>query len=114
MTEKSIIIYNLLLILIYFLCKNCNLYKAPPPFSLFLRVVALVFLFLIWLHFPYLKSVAKVIQKRYGENTVMRLRKLKNLDYQFWEAHIHLQFLVNCNSNSLVPKFLNFCRDINS
>ena len=43
----------------------------------------------------------------------MRLRKLENLDYQFWKAHINLEFLVNCDT-SVVPEFFNICIAINS
>ena len=56
---------------------------------------------------------AKVIQKTYGEKTVMRLRKLENLDCQFWKARISLEFLVNCDT-SVVPKFFNICLAVNS
>ena len=44
---------------------------------MFMRVSALVFLFLIRLRFPHSKSVAEVIRKRYGQNTVKKLRKLE-------------------------------------
>ena len=75
---------------------------------MFMRVAALVFLFLIRLRFPHSKSVAEVIRKRYGQNTVKKLRKLEKLDYRLRKAQIDLEFLVNCSNNSVVPKFLNF------
>ena len=74
-----------------------------------MRVAALVFLFLIRLRFPHSKSVAEVIRKRYGQNTVKKLRKLEKVDYRLQKAQIDLEFLVNCTNNSVVPKFLNFC-----
>ena len=76
---------------------------------MFKRVAALVFLFLIRLRFPHLKSVAEVIRKRYGQNTVQKLRKLQKLDYRLRKAQMDLEFSVNCSNNSVVPKFFNFC-----
>ena len=49
-------------------------------------------------------DAAKVIKKRYGQNTVKKLRKLEKLDQRLRKAQIKLEFLVNCNNNS-VPKF---------
>ena len=75
---------------------------------MFMRVSALVFLFLIRLRFPHSKSVAEVIRKMYGQNRVKKLRKLEKLDYLLQKAHSDLEVLVNCINNSVVPKFLNF------
>ena len=47
---------------------------------MFIRVATFVFLFLIWLPFPHSESVAEVIRKRYGQDTVKKLRKLEKLD----------------------------------
>ena len=55
--------------------------------------------------------MTEVIRKRYEQNTVNKLRKL---DYWLREAQINLDFIINCNSNSAVPKFLNFCVATNS
>ena len=51
--------------------------------TMFMRVAALVFLFLIRLRFPHSKSVAEVIRKRYGQNTVKKLRKLEKISRNF-------------------------------
>ena len=73
---------------------------------MFMRVAAVaVLLFLIRLSFPHSKSVAEVIRKRYGQNRVMKLRKLEKLDYRLRKAQIDLEFLFNCCNNSVVPKF---------
>ena len=74
-----------------------------------MRVTALVFLFLILLRFLHPKSVAEVIRKRYGQNTVKKLGKLEKPDYRLRKAQIDLEFPVNCSNNSVVSKFLNFC-----
>ena len=75
---------------------------------MFMRVGALVFLFLIRLRFPYSKSLVEVIRKRNGQNTVKKLRKLEKLDYRLQKARIDLQSLVNYINNSVVSMFLNF------
>ena len=69
---------------------------------------ALIFLFLIRLRFPHSESVAEVIRKRYGQNTVEKLRKLEKLDYRLRKDQIDLEFLVNCSNHSVVRKLLNF------
>ena len=52
--------------------------------------------------------MSEVIRKRYGQNIVKKLRKLEKLDYPLRKVQIDLEFLVNCNNNSLIPKFFNF------
>ena len=74
---------------------------------MFKRVAALVFLFLIRLRFPHSNSVAEVIRKRYGQNTVQKLRKLEKLNYRLRKAQVDLEFLVNCSNNSVVQSFFN-------
>ena len=72
---------------------------------MFMRVAALVFLFL----FDYVSDIqnmwGEVIRKRYGQNTVKKLRKLEKRDYRLWKAQIDLGFLVNCGNNFVVPSF---------
>ena len=63
---------------------------------------------MIRLLFPHSKFVEEIIRKRYGQNTVKKLRKLEKLDYRFRKAQIDLEFLVNCSNNFVVPKFLIF------
>ena len=76
---------------------------------MFMRVAALVLLFLIQIGFRHSKSIAEVIRKRYGQNTLNKLKKLEKLDYQLRKGQIGLEFLVNCSNSSVVQKFLNFC-----
>ena len=42
------------------------------------------------------------------KNTVKKLKKLEKINYRFWKAQMDLTFFINCNNNSVVPKFLNF------
>ena len=64
----------------------------------FMRVATLVFFFLIRLRFPHSKKIWN------GQETVKKLRKLEKLNYRYGSPKL----LVNCNSDSVVPKFLNF------
>ena len=74
---------------------TCNLHQLSNPLmdvcnlvlvwnvALFTQFVVLVFLFLIQLHFLHSKSISEVIWKKYGQNTVKKLRKLEKFDYRF-------------------------------
>ena len=75
-------------------------------YNMFLKVAAIVFLFLIRLRYPHPKSFSK--RRRYGDKLIKRLRKFENIDYRLQEAELHLEFLVKCRDINLIPKFLNF------
>ena len=65
-------------------------------------------MFLIRLRFPSRKSIAEIIRKRYGSDTVKQLRKFEKLDYKVHKNQGDLEFLKLCQENGLTPKFLNF------
>ena len=54
----------------------------------FKKVAALVSLFLIRLRFQHWKSMAEVIKKIHGQNTVKKLRKLEKADYRLQKVQI--------------------------
>ena len=72
-----------------------------------MKVLTLVFLFLIRLRFPSRKSIAEIIRKCYGSDTVKQLRKFEKLDYKVRKNQGDLEFLKLCQENGLTPKFLN-------
>ena len=76
--------------------------------KIFIHVAVIVFLFFARVRFPKSWSIAEVIRCRYTENTVKRIRKLKNLDYRLRKAKLDLQFLCKCDDSNVVPNFLNF------
>ena len=76
--------------------------------KIFIHVAVIVFLFLARVRIPKSWSIAEVIRCRYTENTVKRIRKLKNLDYRLRKAKLDLQFLCKCDDSNVVPNFLNF------
>ena len=75
---------------------------------MFIHVAVLVSLSLARVRFPKSKSIAEVIQSRYSENTVKRIRKLEELDYRLCKTELDLQFLCKCDDNNAIPNFLNF------
>ena len=72
------------------------------------KVLTLVFLFLIRFRSPSRKSIAEIIHKRYGSDTVKQLRKFEKLDYKVHKNQGDLEFLKLCQENGLTPKVLNF------
>ena len=71
------------------------------------KVLTLVFLFLIRLRFPSKKSITEIMHKRYGSNTVKQLRIFEKFDYKVRKNQGDLKFLKLCQENGLTAKFLN-------
>ena len=57
-----------------------------------MRIAAIVFLFLIRLRFPQLKSVSQIVKSRYGDTTIKRLPKFEKIDYRLRKAELDLEF----------------------
>ena len=57
-----------------------------------MRIAAIVFLFLIRLRFPQLKSVSQIVKSRYGDTTINRLPKFEKIDYRLRKAELDLEF----------------------
>ena len=75
---------------------------------MFMKVAAIVFLFLIRLRFPHSKSLSQIIRRRYGDKIIKRLRKFEKIDYRLRKAELNLEFLVKRRDNNVITKFLNF------
>ena len=75
---------------------------------IFVRVFALVFLFLARLRFPSNKSICFVIRERYGNGIVKLVRRFEKVDFKLRKASLDLDFLERCQKNNYVPNFLNF------
>ena len=73
-----------------------------------IRIVALVFLFLVRCRFPAKKSIIDILRKRYGEILVKNVRKLEKLDFKHKKATLDLDFLQSCKNQNVIPKFLKF------
>ena len=86
---------------------NAALSVRRVAVKIIVRVLAQVFLFLLKLRFPTNKSVAEIICKRYGVDTVKGLRKFEKLDFKIRKNEAGLEFLQMCHQDGLTPKFLN-------
>ena len=64
-----------------------------------LRVISIVFLFLVQLRFPSNLSTIQVIRKRYGNDTVKLVRQFEKLNYKHLKILLDLNFLENCIKN---------------
>ena len=77
--------------------------------KMFLRTLALVFMFLVRLRFPSRLSLLQVIRNRYGDTIVKLVRKFEKVDFKHCKAALDLNFLQTCRSFNVIPKFLKFC-----
>ena len=64
-----------------------------------LRVISIVFLFLVRLRFPSNLSTIQVIRNRYGNDTVKLVRQFEKLNYKHHKILLDLNFLENCIKN---------------
>ena len=75
---------------------------------MFIRILSLVYLFLIRLRFPSGASVSDVIRKRYGNEVLSKLRKYEKLDLKIGKAKLDISFLEVCLEHDLTPTFVQF------
>ena len=73
---------------------------------MFLRTLALVFMFLVRLRFPSRLSLLQVIRNRYGDTIVKLVRKFEKVVFKHRKAALDLNFLQTCQSFNVIPKFL--------
>ena len=64
-----------------------------------LRVISIVFLFLVQLRFPSNLSTIQVIRNRYGNDTVKLVRQFEKLNYKHRKILLDLNFFKNCIKN---------------
>ena len=75
---------------------------------MFLRTLALIFMFVVRLRFPSRLSLLQVIRNRYGDTIVKLVRKFEKVDFKHRKAALDLNFLQTCRSFNVIPKFLQF------
>ncbi len=73
-----------------------------------IKAIYLCILFILRTRFPIAHSIASIIRKRYGIQTLRLQRKLESLDTKLRKAKLDLEFLNNCRDNGLIPHFLQF------
>ena len=72
------------------------------------HIITYVFLFLARLRFPAQYSIIKILQRRYGDGFVRKVRKFEKFDYKYRKTLLDLEFLQSCKKEKLIPKFLQF------
>ena len=73
-----------------------------------LRIITLVFIFLIKLRFPPRLGFVETLTKRYGNESLHLYRNLEKLDLKIKKANLDHKFLLTCKQHSVIPKFLYF------
>ena len=73
-----------------------------------IRVLSLVFLFIVRLRFPSKKSIANVIRSGYNGVIVKQIRRFEKLDFKIQKNEADLDFLQPFQQNNLISKFPHF------
>ena len=73
--------------------------------SIIVRIIGLVFLFIIHIRFPTGKSIAYIIRNRYGESFVKKIRRFEKCDFKLRKCHLDLRLLLDCKKNGVIPKY---------
>ena len=73
-----------------------------------LKVISIVFLFLVRLRFPSHLSTVQVNHNRYGNQVVKLMWIFEKLDFKYRKVLLNLDFLDNYIRNNGAPKFVQF------
>ena len=73
-----------------------------------IRVLSMVFLFIVRLRFPSDKLIANVTRSRCNDEIVKQIRRFGKLHFKIRKNETDLDFLQSCQQNNLIPNFLNF------
>ena len=76
--------------------------------KMFMKILCFIYLFLIRLRFPSGQSVANVIRKRYGDQTMSKIRKFEKLDFRCKKCKLDITFLEVCVDKDIMPNFIQF------
>ena len=85
-----------------------SILRSSYQFFGMLRVITLVFLFLVRCRFPVQLLIISLLRKRCGDTVVKQVRKFEKLDFKCKKASLDLQFLQMCKSQNVIPNFLKF------
>ena len=72
------------------------------------RIIGLVFLFMILIRFPRGKSIADINRNRYGEASIKKIRRFEKCNFKLQKCYLDLRVFLNCKKNGVIPKFLRF------
>ena len=76
--------------------------------NMIVRIIGLVYLFIIRIRFPRGKSIADIIRNRYDQAFVKIIWRFEKCDFKFRKCYLDLRFLLDCKKNSVISKFLRF------
>ena len=72
------------------------------------RIIGLVFLFIICIRFLRGKSITEIIKNRYGEAYVKKIRRFEKCDFILRKCYLDLRFLLDCKNNGVISKIIRF------
>ena len=73
-----------------------------------LKVISLVLLFMIRIRFPAHKTIAYILQSRYENTLVNKVRRFEKIDYKLGKYMLDIVFSGTCLENKIIPTLLNF------
>ena len=73
-----------------------------------LKFISLALLLMIGIRFAADKSIEYILQSRYGNTLVKKVRKFEKIDYKLRKCNLDIVFLETCLENNIISKFLNF------
>ena len=76
--------------------------------KMFVRVLSLIYLFLVRCRFPFRSSVSDIVRGRYGDQVVAKVRKYEKLDYKVGKSKLDITFLEVCLEHDVMPTFVQF------
>ena len=76
--------------------------------KMFLRTLALVFMFLVRLSIPRRLSLLQVIRNWYGDTIATFVRKFEKVDFKHRKGALDLNFLKTCRTFNVITKILQF------
>ena len=73
-----------------------------------LKVISLALLFMILIIFPADKSITYILQSRYGNTLVKKVRRFEKMDYELRKCKLDITLLETCLEKNIIPKILSF------
>ena len=75
---------------------------------MWMKTLAIIWLFILRLRFPTSSSIAEIIRIRYGNEIVKLMRKFESQDFKIRKIKLDIRFLQSCLEENLIPTFLDF------
>ena len=66
-----------------------------------LRAVAIIFLFIAKISFPVQNSIINILQNRYDDQLIRKVRKIEKFDFKYKKAKLNRGVLITCKDEKL-------------